>query len=373
MENKEKIAVFGGTFNPPTKAHKKIINFLSDEFKSVIIVPVFSAPWKNDVIPYEHRKNMVSLIIKDISRVSISDVEKDIVLSKNIEKNYTYQTMASLREQNQLEKFVFVHGPDIDLKKYEFGELIGESFLIPNEYMNRSSTFREHLNNKEFEKAQKEVPSEVWKYITQNKIYDPKIDTKITNKIGSYLPLVDLKIKYSEVDGYNENNSNSQEYIRNLITPKDSVGITLYDPKNNKILIKREKRFGPFLNENKLFSYGVIEGTIEKEEDPIECAIREIEEEAGIFVKHQDVIHINSWYPSAGYMTEKKHVMLAIFDSEQYNKNNNIHGLKDENEEIFTELFDIEEIEFYHTTKNAYIFSPEISASLLYINTRLKK
>lgn len=372
MDNKEKIAVFGGTFNPPTKAHKKIINFLSDEFKEVIVLPVFSAPWKSGLTSFEHRMNMVKLIIDEFKNVSVSDLEKQIILNNNLEKNYTYQTMSELRK-GSTENYVFVHGPDINLKKYEFGELIGDSYLIPTEYMNRSTTFREHMSSFDFNKAESEVPKNVWKYITQTKIFDPKIKTSIENKTGTYLPLVDLGINYSSKNGYTNIENCEETYVRNLITPKDSVGITLYDPITNKILIKREKRFGPYLNEGKLFSYGVIEGTIEPDEDPVECAIREIEEEAGISVSKDNVIHINSWYPSAGYMTEKKHVMLAIFDSNQYNKENNIHGLKEENEEIFTELFDLEELEFYHTTKKATIFSPEISASLLYINKRLTK
>lgn len=367
MENKDKIAVFGGTFDPPTKAHQKIINYLSDEFKSVMVLPVFIAPLKSGVVSFEHRLKMVQMITEENSNVFVSDIEREILHNNRTGKNYTYKTMETLRNLEPEETFVFVHGPDIELKKYQYGELIGESFLIPKEYMNRSSEFRKNIREKNYEKAKTEVPKEIWNYIKKTKIYDPNVSVDIQHKTNSYLPLLDLEINYNETNSFSDEPNESTKYFRNLIAPKDSIGVTLYDPIKKKVLIKREKRYGPFLNEGKLFSYGVVEGTIEKNEDPVECAIREIEEETGLIVKKENIIHINSWYPSAGYMTEKKHVLLALFDSDHFNENKNKHGLKEENEEIFTELFDLRDIILFHTTEHSNIFSPEISSSLLYI------
>jgi 8-oxo-dGTP pyrophosphatase MutT (NUDIX family) len=131
-------------------------------------------------------------------------------------------------------------------------------------------------------------------------------------------------------------------------------------------LIKREKRFGPYIEEGKLFSYGVIEGTMEKNECPIECAIRETEEESGIVLERDKVVLINKWYPSAGYMTEIKHVLVGFFDINQYKEAGDKHGLLSENEEIYTEIFDIDEVLFYHAVPGSSIYSPEIAAALLY-------
>jgi cytidyltransferase-like protein len=367
---KDKIAVFGGSFNPPTKSHQKMMKDFSKMFKEVWVVPVFSPPHKNNLISFDHRKIMLEMIAEDMSNVKVLDIDKEIAIEKFKRQedvvNYTCETMKRLRE-NSGEELIFATGPDVDVTKYKNSHEIGQFYIYQNNFQERSTVFREAFSEQDYETARSVMPIFIWDYIVEKKLFDPEI--KVTKKKlnDGYLPLLELDIEYDSSRLKTDVKiSDTQSYKRNIIDPKNSIGITLIDPKNNKVLIKREKRFGPYVEEGKLFSYGVIEGTMEKGECPVECAIRETEEEAGIVLNKEDTILINKWYPSAGYMTEIKHVLVGFFDVEQYEQAGDRHGLESENEEIFTELFDIDEMLLNHAVPGKNIYSPEIAAVLLY-------
>lgn len=370
MSLKDKVAVFGGSFNPPTKSHQRMIKDFSEVFKEVWVVPVFSPPHKNNLISFEHRKIMLEMICESLSNVKILDIDKTIALEKfkNQEDavNYTFETMQELRKLTDNE-LIFATGPDVDVEKYKNSSEIGSFYVYQNNFQERSTKFRNAFAEKDYETARSIMPMFIWDYIIEKKLFDP--DIKVTKKKvnDGYLPLLELDVEYDPTRLKTDVKiSEEQSYKRNIIDPKNSIGITLIDPVNNKVLIKREKRFGPYVEEGKLFSYGVIEGTMEKDECPIECAIRETEEEAGIALERNNVTLVNKWYPSAGYMTEIKHVLVGFFDINQYEKAGDKHGLLSENEEIYTEIFDIDEMLFNHAIPGGAIYSPEIAAALLY-------
>jgi len=367
---KNKIAVFGGSFNPPTKSHQRMIKDFSEIFKEVWVVPVFSPPHKNNLISFEHRKVMLEMIAEDLANVKVLDVDKKIVIEKFKKQegsvNYTFETMQELRK-NSKDELIFATGPDVNVAKYKNSNEIGKFYIYQNNFRERSTVFRNAFHEKDYETARSVMPMFIWDYIIEKKLFDPEI--KVTKKKinDGYLPLLELDVEYDSTRLKTDVKiSDTQSYKRNIIDPKNSIGITLIDPVNNKVLLKREKRFGPYIEEGKLFSYGVIEGTMEKNECPIECAIRETEEEAGIVLKKESVVLVNKWYPSAGYMTEIKHVLVGFFDINQYKEAGDKHGLLSENEEIYTEIFDIDEVLFYHAVPGASIYSPEIAAALLY-------
>ena len=53
----KKIGIFGGSFNPPGKHHRDIVEKLSDFFDEIIIVPCGGRPDKNFYnVASEHRK-----------------------------------------------------------------------------------------------------------------------------------------------------------------------------------------------------------------------------------------------------------------------------------------------------------------------------
>lgn len=72
------VLVFGGSFNPPTLAHEAIIEKLYEQLKpeKIVVVPTGNYfTWKNDLIAFEHRYQMVSLMTSDFNYCIVSDIE----------------------------------------------------------------------------------------------------------------------------------------------------------------------------------------------------------------------------------------------------------------------------------------------------------
>ena len=88
---------------------------------------------------------------------------------------------------------------------------------------------------------------------------------------------------------------------REIIEHRGAAAILAFD-ENRVILVKQHR-----------FPHGYIleipAGTLEKGEDPIQCALRELEEETGYRAKK--MIPLISFYPSIGYNSEIIHCYIA--------------------------------------------------------------
>lgn len=180
--------VFGGSFNPPTKAHKLILDKLFLLFKpdNIIIVPVGDNYQKKGLIDYTHRLEMVKLLD---SRVIVSTLENNDVylgtydLLKKLSEDYDdlYYVIGSdnlmkldtwIDYKNLLKDFKFivfnrysVPLEDVILEKYP--EFKDRFLIIQIDYDVSSSKFRET-------KDANLIPSEVYDYIIENKLYEVK-------------------------------------------------------------------------------------------------------------------------------------------------------------------------------------------------------
>lgn len=98
--------VFGGTFNPPTKAHYLIINYLLNKYnpENLIIVPV-SNKYPKEKISDEKRLEMLEILFKNKDRrIIISDIEiKNKIVG-------TYYTLKELNKEYQ--DIYFIMGAD---------------------------------------------------------------------------------------------------------------------------------------------------------------------------------------------------------------------------------------------------------------------
>ena len=185
--------VFGGAFNPVTKAHILVCEYIltkvdADEF---IFLPVSNAYTKSELASNHHRVNMLNIAIKELEKVRISKLEID-------DTDYlgTYQSLIRLSDNNDCE-ISFVIGADnlynmhkwiniegilsefkiivlgrnkIDIETAIDSNLIlkkhRNSFIVLNDFkVNISSTgFRST-----FDKTQ--VDEEVYEYIIENGLY----------------------------------------------------------------------------------------------------------------------------------------------------------------------------------------------------------
>lgn len=99
--------VYGGAFNPPTKAHQKIPEILKRKLPITrfTYLPVSTVYRKNDLLDNQHRLNMLQLITKDLDGVEISDLEMQDTAFKG-----TYNALKRLQKDD--EKTAFVIGSD---------------------------------------------------------------------------------------------------------------------------------------------------------------------------------------------------------------------------------------------------------------------
>ena len=89
---------------------------------------------------------------------------------------------------------------------------------------------------------------------------------------------------------------------REMIEHRGAAAMLAFDEENRVILVKQHR-----------FPHGYVleipAGTLEKKEDPIKCAFRELEEETGYRAKK--MVPLITYYPSIGYNTEAIHCFVA--------------------------------------------------------------
>lgn len=198
---KDRIVIFGGTFNPPTRAHLDIateaLYYLDAE--KVLFVPVSDLYKKDDVEISYHRVNMLNLAIGNFRRLEIDFTEVDAV-----KLTYTYETIEKIKSQYQDKELFLLIGADNleDFKNWKNQRSIMEncSLLVVNrnnssidetiesneiltefkdkvieapiEEIEISSTeVRNRIASGELEGLENLVDKEVIEYIIENKLY----------------------------------------------------------------------------------------------------------------------------------------------------------------------------------------------------------
>ena len=198
---KDRIVIFGGTFNPPTRAHLDIateaLYYLDAE--KVLFVPVSDLYKKDDVEISYHRVNMLNLAIGNFRRLEIDFTEVDAVAL-----THTYETVEKIKSQYQDKELFLLIGADNleDFKNWKNQRSIMEncSLLVVNrnnssideiiesneiltefkdkiieapiEEIEISSTeVRNRIASGELEGLENLVDKEVIDYIIENKLY----------------------------------------------------------------------------------------------------------------------------------------------------------------------------------------------------------
>ena len=110
------IAVFGGSFNPPTIAHidlaKQILENINNVEK-VVFVPVSTRYNKDGLASDEERFNMLKNICQNEDKLDVSSIELD-----SDRQLYTIETLHKIKEQYLDKDIYFILGTD-NLKELE--------------------------------------------------------------------------------------------------------------------------------------------------------------------------------------------------------------------------------------------------------------
>ena len=82
MKKNVRIALLGGSYNPPHKAHKEIARILTTLFDLVVVIPCGTRLDKasTNIIDLSHRMNMVKIAFEDLEKVEIDfyDMENNV-------------------------------------------------------------------------------------------------------------------------------------------------------------------------------------------------------------------------------------------------------------------------------------------------------
>lgn len=170
------LIIYGGSFNPVTKAHEEIVQILKEQFKNadILLIPVNkdNYSWKNNLASNEDRFNMLNLVF-DSNMISKFEFE-------NKDYGGTYKLIEHFKQYD--ENVYFVIGTDnlIQMPMWlNYEKLLNCNFIL-------------------FERHSDEIPYNlVKKYKGDFKIikYNNKISsTKVRENVLMYKEYVDERV-----------------------------------------------------------------------------------------------------------------------------------------------------------------------------------
>jgi nicotinate-nucleotide adenylyltransferase len=114
-EQKRRVALFGGSFNPPHKGHTAICRWLArlGVFEEIWLLPCYIHPLGKHLIPYDARLEMCKLAFGKLNLpIHILEVEKELG-----GESRTLRTIEHLTEKHPGIRFSFVVGSDIEAQE----------------------------------------------------------------------------------------------------------------------------------------------------------------------------------------------------------------------------------------------------------------
>lgn len=182
---RHRVAVFGGSFNPPHVAHVlAAVYVLSTEpVDEVLVVPVYRHPFAKELAPFEDRLAMCNLAFGWIPRIRVSAVERELG-----GESLTLRTLEHLASEHPDWSMRLLLGADViaDLTKWHRFDRISE--IAPPLFVGRagvttegapepmlprisSTEVREAIGRGEIERVEKLVPREVLAYAAEHGLY----------------------------------------------------------------------------------------------------------------------------------------------------------------------------------------------------------
>jgi len=152
------------------------------------------------------------------------------------------------------------------------------------------------------------------------------------------------------------------EISRELFNRGDAVGVLLYDPAKDKVVLIEQFRVGA-INEENPWMLETVAGMVESGESVTDVAQRECKEEAGVDVHTFEPIH--SFYSSPGGCSEKIYLLCGLVDSEQAV---GFHGLEHEGEDIKVMVVNYDEVHDLMATGKICAAIPLIALQWLQLN-----
>ncbi|GGW21487.1 NUDIX domain-containing protein [Vreelandella hamiltonii] len=116
---------------------------------------------------------------------------------------------------------------------------------------------------------------------------------------------------------------------REMHNRHDAVGVLLYDPERDALILVEQFRAGAIDDPHSPWKLELVAGLVDKDEALENVARREAQEEAGCQVGQLTRLH--TYYPSPGACNERVTLFCGLVDSQGVG---GVHGVEDENEDI---------------------------------------
>lgn len=138
-----------------------------------------------------------------------------------------------------------------------------------------------------------------------------------------FLKISEYQLQHKRFDG-----NWTPELRRELVHRPNAVGVLLYDPSLNQVVLIEQFRLGGF-EAGSPWLIEIVAGLVEKNEDPESVARREVLEEAGLTV--QTLMPVFDYWVTPGISDERIILYCGKVDARHAG---GIHGLKEEHEDI---------------------------------------
>jgi nicotinate-nucleotide adenylyltransferase len=183
--DRARVAVFGGSFNPPHVAHllAAVYALSTAPIDRVLVIPVFQHPFAKELAPYEDRLAMCRLALGWIPGVSVSTVEQELG-----GESLTLRTVEHLRAEHPDWSLRLLVGSDVlpDLPKWHRFDriaalapplVLGRSGVISDEAplpvlpQVSSTEVRDAIATGDLDAVRARVPAAVLSYIVEHGLY----------------------------------------------------------------------------------------------------------------------------------------------------------------------------------------------------------
>lgn len=151
------IGLFGSSFNPPHRGHEAVLSDLlrKNLFDEIWLIPVFMHPFNKDLMPFDTRLLLATLLAKSLNspKIRVSTIEREL----GGDKSFAYDVVCALKEKNPSYRFTLIIGSDVEnelskwrriaeLKKLANFHVIARGGEVGSPYPKLSSTEIRHKN-----------------------------------------------------------------------------------------------------------------------------------------------------------------------------------------------------------------------------------
>jgi nicotinate-nucleotide adenylyltransferase len=175
-----KIAVYGGSFNPPHVAHVLAVSYVLafGDVDRVLVVPVFDHAFDKDLADFEHRVTMAELGLGWLPGASVSRIEQTLPTPSR-----TLATLEALRRESPGQSWRLVVGSDVLFEKHAWHRFDEIERLAPLLVLGRAG----HEHPDAPAPLLPEVSSTTVRSLLRSDARDPRLDALVPRKVLAYV------------------------------------------------------------------------------------------------------------------------------------------------------------------------------------------